>query len=155
MCVLTLQLKGSFVWGRKTFLDDCMLEWTTHTTEARLYCSLPPTICRWLHVWRGRRWPTFSQRHRHKHSSHTHPNSAKHDTSTPPHQHRCYSHEKSVLERALFQATKSKTPINKIHFPLCLLLRSITLPSNGRLTRSNLETWNHKWKIDNQYTFTC
>lgn len=151
MCVLTLQLKGSFVWGRKTFLDDCTLEWTTHTTEARLHCSLPPTICWWQHVWRVRRWSAFSS----EAPSQTHPNSAKHDISTPPRLHRCYSHEESVLERALFQATKSKTPINKIHFPLCLLLRSITLPSNGTLMRSNLETWNHKWKIDNQYTFTC
>lgn len=34
-------------------------------------------------------------------------------------------------------------------------INTVTLNSNGRLMRSNLDTRNYKWKMDNQFTLTC
>lgn len=34
-------------------------------------------------------------------------------------------------------------------------INTVTLNSNGRLMRSNLDTRNYKWKMENQFTLTC
>lgn len=49
----------SAVWRRKTFLDDCMLEWLTDKTESQPHCSCRLTICWWQHVCLARHCPAF------------------------------------------------------------------------------------------------
>jgi len=55
--IVVFATSSSAVWRRKTFLDDCTLEWLTDKTESQPHCSCRRTISWWQHVCSTRRCP--------------------------------------------------------------------------------------------------